>query len=175
METKSKTKLSGLFENKKQAGTAYQFLLESGFKPTEINLVMLESVRKNFEEDIEHYSENGTLALETAGKGSLIGGTIGAVATILATIGISVFVPGLGIFIGGPLVAGIFGGTAGVITGGICGALIGADVPSDQAKVYETGIQEGKILILVEPRNQVEAFAIEQNWKENSGQEVHYY
>lgn len=174
MEAASTKKLSGLFSTKESASGAYDYLHELGYKPASINIFMSEEVRKNFDKDIEHYSEKGTHAAQNAGIGSLVGGTVGAVATILATIGISVFVPGLGIFIGGPLVAGIIGGSAGVITGGICGALIGADVPAEQAKQYETGIEQGKILIMVEPRNEEEARAIESHWVQNGGEQIHW-
>lgn len=62
----------------------------------------------------------------------------------MAALGTSVLIPGLGLIIAG---AG-----AGGITGGIIRALIGAGIPEDRAKLYESGIKEGRMvreLILV--------------------------
>lgn len=173
METIVGKKLTALFSNRESAQTAYEFLHKRGYEPADINMIMSEEVRKTHFPEIEHYSEKGTKAIENAGLGSLLGGTIGAVATILATVGISVFIPGLGIFIGGPLAAGIIGGSAGVITGGLCGALVGADISAEKAELYETGIENGKIFFMVEPKNEDDARAIEQNWIENKGEEIH--
>lgn len=172
METEVK-KMTALFSNRESAQTAYAYLHSLGYEPSSINMIMSEEVRKASFPEIEHYTEKGTQAIEKAGMGSLIGGSIGAVATILATVGISVLIPGLGIFIGGPIAAGIIGGSAGVITGGLCGALVGADIPAEKAKVYETGIENGKIFFMIEPKNAADAQAIETNWKENKGKEIH--
>jgi len=174
MENTKPRKITGLFRDRESAQEAYKYLHDIGYTPSDINLVMSEEVRKTYFDDVEHYTEKGTKTVETALKGSAIGGTVLAVATILATVGISVFVPVLGVFIGGPLAAGIIGGSAGIITGGMCGALIGADIPAEKAEVYETGIKDGKIFFMVEPRNEEEALAIEKNWTENLGEEIHW-
>lgn len=170
METKASKKLTALFSDRASAQAAFEYLHEKGYEPDTVNLIMSESARNTHFRDIEHYTEKGTKAVENAAIGSLIGGTV----TAVATIGISIFVPGLGLFIGGPLAAGLIGGSAGVITGGICGALIGADIPVEKAKVYEAGIQDGKIFFMVEPKNEADGRAIEENWMHNQGEEIHW-
>jgi hypothetical protein len=94
----------------------------------------------------------GTKAAEGAGKGSAIGGTVGAIAGAIAAVGTSLIIPGLGIVIAGPIAAGLAGAGAGGITGGLLGALIGSGIPEARAKLYESGIKQGRIVMGVRPR-----------------------
>ena len=61
--------------------------------------------------------------------------------------------PGLGLVIAGPIVAALAGLGAGGAAGGLIGALVGAVIPEHRAKVYETEIRGGGILIGVEARS----------------------
>jgi hypothetical protein len=45
------------------------------------------------------------------------------------------------------------------------GALIGAGIPEEQAKRYETGIREGNIVMGVSPRNEEDAAYSEREWR----------
>lgn len=82
-------------------------------------------------------------------------------------------IPGLGLVIAGPIAAGLAGAGAGSITGGIIGALVGSGIPEARAKLYESGIKEGNIVIGVKPRNEEDARYLENNWRSNNGQEIH--
>jgi hypothetical protein len=117
-------------------------------------------------------TELGTKAAEGAGKGAAIGGTVGAVAGVLAAIGTSIVIPGLGILIAGPIAAGLAGAGAGTMTGGIIGALVGAGIPEDQAKLYETGVKNGRIVMGVHPRDDQDADYLEKAWNTNKGKEA---
>lgn len=166
--------LTGMFRDRKSSEKAYNTLQERGYAKDEINLVMTDETRKkHFSDEVEE-TEIGTKAAEGAGKGSAIGGTVGAVAGVIAAIGTSLVIPGLGIVIAGPIAAGLAGAGAGGLTGGIIGALVGSGIPEARAKLYESGLKEGQIVIGVNPRNEEDAKFLEENWRTNEAKEIHH-
>ena|ERR1700722_703807 len=165
--------LTGMFEDKESLEHAYNILRERGYSKNDINLIMTdETRRKYFPVDVKE-TEIGTKAAEGAGKGSAIGGTIGAIAAIVAAVGTSFVIPGLGVVIAGPIAAGLAGAGAGAITGGLIGTLIGAGIPEERAKLYESGIKKGHIVMGVHPRNEEDAEYIEKSWYTNKGQKIY--
>lgn len=165
--------LTGMFSDRESTEKAYNNLSERGYTRDEINLLMSDDTRKKYYSDVNDHSDLGTKAAETAGTGSAIGGTIGAIVGVIAAIGTSVAIPGLGLIIAGPLAAGLAGAGAGGITGGIIGALVGSGIPEDRAKIYESGIKEGHVVLGVEPRNEKDAEYLEQNWRANRGKDIY--
>lgn len=167
--------LTGMFRDRESTENAYNNLHERGYSKDEINLVMSDETRKaHYTEDASESTEIGTKAAEHAGKGSAIGGTIGAIVGVVAAIGTSVVIPGLGILIAGPIAAGLAGAGAGGLTGGIIGALVGSGIPEARAKLYESGIKEGNVVISVKPKNEEDAKYLENNWRTNRGEEIHW-
>ncbi len=166
--------LTGMFRDRKSSEKAYHTLQERGYAKDEINLVMTDETRKKHFSDKVEETEIGTKAAEGAGKGSAIGGTLGAVAGVIAAIGTSLVIPGLGIVIAGPIAAGLAGAGAGGLTGGIIGALVGSGIPEARAKLYESGLKEGQIVIGVNPRNEEDAKFLEENWRTNKAEEIHH-
>ena len=165
--------LTGMFRDRKSTENAFNTMQERGYSKDDINLVMSDKTRKeHFSGDVED-TEIGTKAAEGAGKGSAIGGTIGAIAGVIAAIGTSIALPGLGIVIAGPIAAGLAGAGAGGITGGVIGALVGSGIPEERAKLYESGIKDGNIVMGVNPRNSEDARFFEENWRTNNGEEIH--
>ena len=163
--------LTGMFADRESAERAYNALHERGYTNDDISMIMSDKTRKtHFADDGE--TEIGTKAAEGAGKGSAIGGAVGAIAGIVAAIGTSIAIPGLGIVIAGPIAAGLAGAGAGGITGGIIGALVGSGIPEARAKLYESGIKKGNIVLGVHPRNDEDKNYIENNWRNNRGQEI---
>ncbi len=71
--------------------------------------------------------------------------TIVAVATALT-------IPGVGLVVAGPIAAALAGAGAGATTGGLIGLLIGTGVTEHRAKVYDTGVRGGGILLGVEAK-----------------------
>lgn len=166
--------LTGMFRNRENTENAYNELQKRGYTKDDINLMMSDDTRKkHFADDHVKDTEIGTKAAESAGKGSAIGGGIGAVAGIVTAIGTSLVIPGLGIVLAGPVAAGIAGAGVGSVSGGIIGALIGAGIPEARAKLYESGIENGQIVIGVKPRTEEDAEYFEENWHSNNGQEIH--
>lgn len=167
--------LTGMFSDRESTENAYNALQDRGYEKDDINLVMSDDTRKKyFSDDEAMETEIGTKAAEGAGKGSAIGGSVGAIAGVIAAIGTSLAIPGLGIIIAGPIAAGLAGAGAGAITGGVIGALVGSGIPEARAKLYESGIKEGQIVLSVRPRNDEDAKYLQDNWKRNKGQEIQY-
>lgn len=164
--------LTGMFRDRESTEHAYNTLHERGYTKDDINIVMSDETRKKHFSSKVIETELGTKAAEGAGKGSAIGGTVGAIAGVLAAIGTSMIIPGLGIVIAGPIVLGLAGAGAGGITGGIIGALVGSGIPEERAKLYESGIKNGNIVMGVHPRNSEDARYFENNWRTNKGEEI---
>lgn len=168
------TILTGLFRDRVGTENAFNTLQEIGYSKDEINLVMSEATRENYFLGAVKETKIGTKATEGAGKGSALGGTMGAIAGVIAAIGTSIAIPGLGLVIAGPIAAGLAGAGVGGITGGVIGALVGSGIPEARARLYESGIKEGNIVMGVKPRNDVEAEFLEENWRSNKAEEIHF-
>ncbi|MEX2351355.1 MAG: hypothetical protein WD529_02870 [Balneolaceae bacterium] len=168
-----KNMLTGMFRDRKSAENVYSTMYDRGYSEDDINLVMSkETHEKYFSDDMEE-TDLGNKAAAGTGAGSAIGGAIGAVAGIVAAVGTSIVIPGLGLVVAGPIASGLAGAGAGGITGGIIGALIGWGIPKERAKLYESGIRNGHIVMGVQPKNDKDAEYIENNWQENNGREIH--
>jgi len=166
--------VTGLFRDRDSAERAYQTLSDRGYSQDDVNLVMSDETRKKHFTDIDGVeTELGSKAAQGAGVGGAIGGTLGAIAAAVAAIGTSVVFPGLGLVVAGPLAAALAGGGAGAATGGLLGALIGWGIPEERVKEYESGINDGGILMGVNSRSDEDAMLFENNWKENNGVNVY--
>ena len=171
--------LTATFKDRDSAERAYESLRQRGYTSDDINLMMSDEARKRHfgdtkDHDTRKDTDLGNKALEGAGAGSAIGGTLGAIAGAIAAIGTSLVIPGLGLVVAGPLAAALAGAGAGGLTGGLLGALIGAGIPEEHAKVYETSIKEGNIVMGVHPRTDEDARYLEQEWRKYDAQNVHY-
>jgi hypothetical protein len=171
MENQNKKMVTGMFNDRKGVEDAYGTLHAKGYTKNDVNLLMSDETRK------KHFTkgdtEIGNKALEGAGTGSAIGGLVGAIAGIIAAIGTSIVIPGLGLIIAGPLAAGLAGAGAGGATGGLIGALVGSGIPEERARLYESGIKNGKIVMGVHPKNDADAKHIASEWNTKKAEEVH--
>ena len=166
--------ITGLFVDRESADRAYNSVTSRGYDKGDVNLVMSDATRqKHYPENPITYNELGNKATDGAGIGGAIGGTIGAIAAAVAVVGTTIAIPGLGIFIAGPAAAALAGLGAGSLTGGVVGALIGLGIPEERVKYYQSGIDEGGILLGVKPRSADDATQIEQEWKTNNGQHIY--
>jgi hypothetical protein len=166
--------VTGLFRDRESAERAYQTISDRGYSNDDVNLVMSDETRKkHFSGSAAQDTELGSKATEGAGIGGAIGGTLGAIAAAVAAVGTSVALPGLGLVIAGPLAAALAGAGAGGVTGGLLGALIGSGIPEERVKHYESGINEGGILMGVHPRSPEDAEHFERSWKESRGEHVY--
>lgn len=163
--------MTGMFSDRDSVERAYSSMHERGYTKDDINLVMSDETRK------KHFTkgetEIGNKALEGAGTGSAIGGTVGAIAGVIAAIGTSLVIPGLGLIVAGPLAAGLAGAGAGAATGGLIGALVGSGMPEERARLYESGVKDGKIVMGVNPRSEEDAEYFKTEWQRNKAQDIY--
>ncbi len=136
------TILLGLFKDSKQAGEAASELKAKGFTK-EISILAYD---KKYAKPTLHEVKRD------ASGGTKTGATLGAITGVLAGIfsGISsVVVPGIGLLVGGPLIAllGVTGGVIGSLAGGVVGALIDLGINEPTAKLYDKAIKRGEILV----------------------------
>lgn len=172
-KTSEKDMLTGMFRDRRSTENAYNSMHERGYTEDEINLVMSKETHdKYFSEDKEE-TELGNKAAAGSGAGSAIGGTVGAITGVVAAIGTSIVIPGLGLVVAGPIAAGLAGAGAGGIAGGIIGALVGWGIPKERAKIYESGIKDGHIVMGVKPKNDDDAEHFEKTWRKNDAREIH--
>lgn len=165
--------LTGMFSDRESTERAYNTLHDRGYQKDDINLIMSDETKKRHFSYENDHSDLGTKAAETAGTGSAIGGAIGAIVGVVAALGTSIILPGLGLIIAGPLAAGLAGAGAGGITGGLIGALVGSGIPEDRAKIYESGIKEGHVVLGVHPRNEEDANFLEEDWRTNQAKDIY--
>lgn len=166
MSTKSKL-VTGLFKSKVAAEAAVDAVMKRGFTRDDISVLMSDATRSK-----EFALQTRTHAADGLGIGSAIGGTVGAVIAAIAAVGTTLFLPGINLVIAGPIAAALAGAGAGGATGGVIGALIGAGIPEYRAKVYESGLRGGGILIGVEARSEEEVDRLEELLDELGGEHV---
>jgi hypothetical protein len=171
--TGSSRMMTGMFRDRASAERAYSSLSSRGYSKDDVNLVMSDDTRKRHFGEHSADTDLGDKALEGAGAGSAIGGTLGAIVGAVAAIGTSVAIPGLGLIVAGPLAAGLAGAGAGGLTGGLLGALVGSGIPEDRAKEYEHGVKEGGIVMGVKPRNEEDARYLENEWRNSNGESIY--
>lgn len=166
--------LTGMFNDRESAERAYSSVRSRGYTDDEVNLMMSDQTRDSwFSDDTDNDTELGSKALEGAGAGSAIGGTLGAIIGGIAAIGTNVVLPGLGLIVAGPLAAALAGAGAGGLTGGLVGALIGSGIPEDRAKLYDEGIRNGGLVMGVNPRNPEDAEYFENEWRNYRGEHIY--
>ncbi|CAN5621645.1 hypothetical protein BH24ACI1_BH24ACI1_17570 [soil metagenome] len=164
--------LTGMLKDRESAEKAYNSALSRGYTKDDLNLMMSDKTRDTWFADGDD-SVMGSKALEGAGTGSAIGGTLGAIIAGIAAIGTSIVLPGLGLIVAGPIAAALAGAGAGGLTGGLIGALVGSGIPEDRAREYEEGIKNGGMVLGVNPRNDEDADYFENDWRTNRGENIY--
>lgn len=164
--------LTGLFRDRESTERAYNGLRERGYNDDDINLMMSDKTRDTWFSDNDD-TALGSKALEGAGAGSAIGGTLGAIIGGIAAIGTNVIIPGLGLIVAGPIAAALTGAGAGGLTGGLVGALIGSGIPEDRAAYYDEGVRNGGAVVGVTPRTDDDAAYFENDWRTNRGEHIY--
>jgi hypothetical protein len=150
------TLVTGLFKSRGAAEAAVDALIKRGYTRDDISVLMSDATKSK-----EFALQTKSHAADGAGIGGAVGGTIGAVLAAIVAVGTSIAIPGLGLVVAGPIAAALAGAGAGAATGGIIGALIGAGIPDYRAKVYDSGLRSGGILLGVESKSDDDANSLE--------------
>lgn len=164
--------LTGMFRDRESTERAYSSLRSRGYSDNDVNLMMSDQTRDSWFADGDD-SALGSKAMEGAGTGSAIGGTLGAIIGGIAAIGTNVLLPGLGLVVAGPIAAALAGAGAGGLTGGLVGALIGSGIPEDRAQVYEEGVRNGGAVLAVNPRSPEDAEYLENEFRNHRGEHIY--
>jgi hypothetical protein len=159
--------VTGLFRSKVAAESAVDAIIKRGFTRDDISVLMSDATRTK-----EFGLQTRTHAADGLGIGGAVGGAVGAVLAAIAAVGTTLFLPGINLVIAGPIAAALAGAGAGGATGGVIGALIGAGIPEYRAKVYDSELRGGGILIGVEARDDEEVKTLEDLLEELGGQHV---
>lgn len=146
-ESTSRT-LVALFADRAAAERAIEDLRAAGFTGDDIGVAMRDRG------DAEALAEDASVTTASgAAAGALSGGLVGGLIGLLG----SLLVPGVGpVVVGGVLGSTLVGAGAGAATGGIIGALIGMGVSAEDARHFEAGVREGRVLVTVNARNRLD-------------------
>ena len=172
--TESDRMVTAVFRHRPEAEAAYDWLIAQGYTASHINVLMSDHTRTKFYSGKEEEKpiSAGTHMAEGVATGGTIGTAIGATVGIIAAIGTSVLIPGLGMIVAGPLVAGLAGGGAGAVAGGLVGGLIGLGIPESNAKAYEQALKEGGIAIGVIPHTSADRSKISEKFEKLHGENI---
>jgi hypothetical protein len=156
--------LTKLFADKDSVQNAYKQVLESGHSVDDVNFVMNEATREKHFKDSEIATEIGNKSVDGLAVGGTAGGILGGVAAAVAAIGTALAIPGLGLIVSGPLLAGLAGAGAGGIAGGLIGTLIGWGIPEEKVKEYEAAVKNGGILMAVKSKDDESYQELSKHW-----------
>jgi len=164
--------LTAMFPDRDSVERAYGSLTTRGYRKDDINLLMSDEARRRHFGEGTADTELGSKAAEGAGVGAAVGGGVGAILAGLAAAG-TIALPGIGLIAMGPVAAALAGGATGAVGGGLLGALVGAGIPEDRAKHYESGLREGNIVMGFEPRNEEDADYYDREWRTYRGEQIY--
>jgi hypothetical protein len=168
--------VTAVFRDRLDAEQALDFLHSKGYDRNSINVLMSDKTAPlgtTAPADASRH-DTGSMATEGLGVGGAVGTAVGAALGAVAAIGSSVAIPGLGIFVAGPIAFALAGGGAGAITGGVLGALIGAGIPEANAEAYQDALRNGGVVLGVVPRDEDEARTIQEKFRNLRGESVYY-
>src|SRR2546426_12437020 len=159
--------ITGLFKNRLAAEAAVDAIIKRGYTRDDISVMMSDATRNK-----EFALQARTHAADGAGIGGAVGGAVGAVLAAIAAVGSTICLPGLNLFIAGPIAAALAGAGAGGAAGGVIGALIGAGIPEHRARVYDTGLRAGGILLGVEVKAGEEVDKVEKLFEDLGAEHI---
>jgi hypothetical protein len=143
----------GVFADRGQAEQAVEELRRSGFGADQIGFLTPDAPSGLETPPLPPSTKAEEGAAAGAAAGAAFGGLLGAALA-------SAFIPGAGPVIAGGLLAGVIGGAVtGLAGGGILGALIGLQIPEEEARRYEREFHSGRTLVTVRAEGRYEEAA----------------
>ena len=158
--------VTATFKTRPAAEQAVDSLINAGFFQEDISLLVTDTTR-----GASFAIEEGTKSQSYEATGAEAGGVFGAIAALLISASI---IPsgGLALVAIGPIAATFAGLGAGGLAGGLIGALVGAGIPEHEAKLYESEVKGGSILLAVSVDNKEEEKLAEKILKESDASKV---
>ncbi|WP_448565070.1 ChaB family protein [Trichothermofontia sp.] len=143
--------ISAAFKDEKKLQDAVQRLLDRGVPKERVSII-----GRNFQSEarITGFLTKKDVILDGLASGAFYGSLFGSVLSLLTGVGV-LFIPFLGAVVAaGPLGAALLGATSGALYGalgaGLGSALISLGMPQDKAAIYQTRVQAGEFLLVVE-------------------------
>jgi uncharacterized membrane protein len=152
----------GLFDDFETARRVVHDFVHRGFEPDHISIISRDNNQEfSAEAEMDDYDEAKARVdnqrMEAAGVGSVVGGSLGLLAGLA-----SLAIPGIGLAVAaGPIIAGLYGVTAGAAVGGLAGWLSRVGVKPEKAEVYTEGVRRGGALVVVH----TDSVRAEKAWK----------
>ena len=152
----------GLFDEFDTARKVVHDLVKRGYDPDHISIVSHESNQEfSAEAEMDDYQEAVDRVknerMEAVGVGSVVGGGLGLLAGLAALT-----IPAIGpVVAAGPIIAGLYGVSAGVAAGGFIGWLSKSGVKPERAAMYAEGVRRGGALVIVH----TDSVKAEKAWK----------
>ncbi len=174
--SKKEKMLTAVVRDRAAANRTYEWLQERGYSSSDINILMSDRTRSSFgDSGTEGKIKSGDHALEGVATGGTVGTAIGAtLGALFLTVSAGVVIPGLGLMVAGPLLAGLAAGGAGAVAGGIVGGLIGLGIPESNAKAYEEALNTGGVVFGVSPRTDEDATTIQTYFEKHGAENIVY-
>lgn len=147
--------ITAVFKERQQIDDVIRRLLDRGISRDHISVM-----GKNFHSEtrISGFITKRDIILGGLKQGGIFGSLFGSVLGLLTGVGV-LFVPFVGTLVAaGPIGAVLLGAASGAIAGsagaGLVSAFVALGMPEDKATVYQTRIQAGEFLVMVEvPEN----------------------
>ncbi|MGH7549578.1 MAG: hypothetical protein ACREMD_00160 [Gemmatimonadota bacterium] len=173
MKTARRNVVSAVFHDAEDAEDAYAKTIERGYPKEDVMVLMSDQARDEYFPSERVEVEKEGKAMEGAGVGGALGTAVGAIAGAIVALGTAIAIPGLGLVVAGPLLFGLAGAGAGGLTGGLIGGLVGAGMTKERATVYKTAIEEGGVVLAVEPESEADAEWLAETWDDCGGDEIY--
>ncbi|MBV1757681.1 MAG: general stress protein [Dethiosulfatibacter sp.] len=145
--------LIGIFDTEHEAINVIKRLKEIGYREDDITVIAKDNEKM---ERIDDQTDVDTEAQDDGSKvgaGAAIGGAVGGLAAALPALGL-LAIPGIGpILAAGPIAVILGGAVAGGVAGGLIGALTEMGISDEDAKEYKHQIEQGKIIVMVENKD----------------------
>jgi uncharacterized protein (TIGR02271 family) len=143
MAATQRSTVVGVFHDRHQANLAVEDLKRAGFRDDQIGVAgrHTDTTTDATTEGSGSMWEEGAItgALAGAGLGGLVG--LGIIAGLIPAVG--------PVIAGGTLAAILANAAGGAALAGLAGALIGAGIPEDEARYYESEFHSGRIIVTV--------------------------
>ena len=164
--------VTAVFSDASRADAAYRRARDLGYDNSEISVLMTEQARERLIPP-GSAGEPPSPTVEGAEIGGALGLGIGALAGALAAIGTAVALPGVALIVAGPIAAGVAAAGAAGVAGGVAGALVGHGVTGDHADAFSAVLEQGGVVLSVEPRTPADAATIQRVWQAAGCDHIH--
>lgn len=150
-----------------QASNITDSLKAAGFDHDDISVLLADDSATS-----EFAHEKDTRAPEGAVVGASAGGLLGGSLGLLVGLG-TLVIPGVGPFLAaGPIAVALGGLTVGAVAGGIGGSLAGVGIPDADAKLYESRLSAGNLLLSVHTDDADEVARVKAIFEREGAQDI---